>query len=160
LNSFDAMKTKSKIDWRARLNGEKTLQINRLGRAFADMPMGATMVIVTPRMVDEFVRAIPVGRIFDQKTVRKHLAANHKADCACPVTMGISLRVVAEAAYEKLIGGADLSEITPFWRAVDPKSDLAGKLACGFDFIEGRRNEEFGRETPPNEKKKTGKQSR
>ncbi len=100
------------------------------------------MLIVTPKMVDEYVRSIPVGETVDQKAIRKALAKQHGAEYACPVTTGIALRVVAEAAFTKLNGGEKLSAITPFWRAVDPDSALAGKLLCGRDFLIQQRDQE------------------
>ena len=36
----------------------------------------------------------------------------------------------------------DLNVITPFWRMVNPNSKLAGKLACGIDFIAERHTQE------------------
>ena len=51
---------------------------------------------------------------------------------------GIFLRIVSEASYEEYDNGIDLNTITPFWRMVNPNSKLAGKLACGIDFIAER----------------------
>jgi hypothetical protein len=61
------------------------------------------------------------------------LAASLDAEYACPVTTGIALRVVAERAYLRMQAGAD--SVTPFWRAIDPESALAGKLTCGRVFV-------------------------
>ena len=67
------------------------------------------------------------------------LARVHGADRTCPLTTGIFLRIVAEAAWEELQAGADPGAITPFWRVIAPDSSLARKLACGTDFIAGMR---------------------
>jgi hypothetical protein len=75
--------------------------------------------------------------------LRQALAASHKAEHTCPVTTGIALRVVAERAYLRMQAGAE--PVTPFWRAIDPDSELAGKLACGREFV--RRS---GVRRPPN----------
>ena len=71
------------------------------------------------------------------KTMRKDIALAHNADVTCPVTTGIFLRIVAEFAYEQLKEGK--TNITPFWRVVNPRSDLAKKLACGPTFIQEMR---------------------
>ena len=63
------------------------------------------------------------------------MAKEYQADKTCPVTTGIFLRIVPEASYEEYDNGIDLNTITPFWRMVGPNSKLAGKLACGIDFI-------------------------
>ena len=48
--------------------------------------------------------------------------------------------VMAAATLRQLQAGAD--PVTPFWRAVDPESDLAGKLARGRDFLRRMRSAE------------------
>ena len=52
---------------------------------------------------------------------------------------GYFLRIVSEASYEELNSGKNIKEITPFWRIVNPKSNLAKKLACGINFIKIQR---------------------
>ena len=74
--------------------------------------------------------------------MRENLAKKYKADKTCPVTTGIFLRIVSEASYEEYRSGYDLETIAPFWRIVKLNSKLAGKLACGMDFIAKRQTEE------------------
>ena len=57
------------------------------------------------------------------------------ADMPCPMVTGISLRIVSEAAYEEYKKYMKLDQITPFWRVVEPNSNLAHKLTCGIDFL-------------------------
>ena len=45
-------------------------------------------------------------------------------------------------SYEEYDNGIDLDVITPFWRMVNPYTTLAGKLACGIDFISQRQMDE------------------
>ena len=54
---------------------------------------------------------------------------------SCPMVTGISLRIVSEAAYEEYQKNMKLDQITPFWRVVEPDSNLAHKLTCGVNFI-------------------------
>jgi hypothetical protein len=136
------MKPKTKTDWEARFACEKPLQVKTIDKAFAGIPAGATMLIVTPKMVDDVIRNVPLGSVVDQSTIRRVLAKKHKADYACPVTTGIALRVVSERAYLRSQSESNQSDVTPFWRAVDPSSDLAEKLACGRSYILQKRNEE------------------
>ncbi len=74
--------------------------------------------------------------------MRNDLAIEYQADKTCPVTSGIFLRIVSEAAYEELKSGKKIDTVTPFWRIVDPKSKLAGKLECGIEFIKEQRDKE------------------
>jgi hypothetical protein len=136
------MKSKLKTDWKARFTCKKPLQIKRIEKSFADIPAGASMLIVTPQMVDAAVRKIPFGKSLEQVEIRKILAKKYSAQYACPVTTGIALRVVSEFSFVEHQAGRELAEITPFWRAVNPTSKLAEKLECGIPFLLERRKAE------------------
>ena len=124
-----------KKSWLDKLNENKEPKIKRIEIDFADIPAGSTMFIATPKLIDQYIKEIGVGKRVDIKTLRKDLALEHKADYTCPVTTGIFLRIVAEANYEKLQQGKSLEEITPFWRAIEPNSTFAKKLTFGQEFL-------------------------
>ena len=124
-----------KKSWLDKLNENKEPKIKRIDIDFADIPSGSNMFIATPKLIDAYIKEISVGKRIDLKTLRKDLAIEHNADCTCPVTTGIFLRIVAEANYEKLQQGKSLEEITPFWRAIEPNSTLAKKLTFGQEFL-------------------------
>lgn len=127
-----AEKMKPKADWK----------VERIDKKFADIPEGASMLIATPMIVDEYVRNIPEGRATDIKQMRADLAAEYHAEYTCPVTSGIFLRIVAENAYEQYQKGESLENVAPFWRMIDVKSPTAKKLACGPDFLREMREKE------------------
>jgi hypothetical protein len=129
---------KSTTDWESRFNCNREPEVKVLEKAFAGIPAGARMLVVTPSLVDAAVAEIPFGTVVEAASLRRALAASHQADHTCPVTTGIALRVVAERAYLRMQEGAD--SVTPFWRAIDPDSDLAGKLACGREFVRRMRS--------------------
>jgi ABC-type uncharacterized transport system ATPase subunit len=124
-----------KKTWLNKLNETKEPKIKRIDIDFADIPAGSNMLIATPKIIDNYIQEIGVGKRIDTKTLRKDLALAHNADYTCPVTAGIFLRIVAEANYEKLQQGKHVKEITPFWRVIEPKSVLAKKLTFGQDFL-------------------------
>jgi hypothetical protein len=124
-----------KKSWLDKLNENIEPKIKRIEIDFADIPAGSTMFIATPKLIDEYIKEIGVGKRINTKTLRKDLALEHNADYTCPVTTGIFLRIVAEANYEKLQQGKSLEEITPFWRAIEPNSTLAKKLTFGQEFL-------------------------
>ena len=124
-----------KKTWLDKLNETKEPKIKRIDIDFADIPAGSNMLIATPKIIDNYIQEIGVGKRIDTKTLRKDLALAHNADYTCPVTTGIFLRIVAEANYEKLQQGKHVKEITPFWRVIEPKSVLAKKLTFGQDFL-------------------------
>ena len=97
------------------------------------------MLISSPTEIAAYLRTVPSGATRTPAELRTDLARVHGADRTCPLTTGIFLRIVAEAAWEELQAGADPGAITPFWRVIAPDSSLARKLACGTDFIAGMR---------------------
>jgi len=73
--------------------------------------------------------------------MRVDLANSNKADCTCPLTTGIFLRIVAEAAFETINGG-NSPDTTPFWRVIEPKASIVKKLSFDGAFIQQMRDEE------------------
>lgn len=120
-----------------------------LDKPFAGLPVGASIVVATPKEVTAYLRRIPKGQTRSVEALRSHLARKYKADAACPLTTGIFLRIAAEAALEKMAAGAPVGSAAPFWRVVDPGSPLAKKLSCGPSFIMARRRAEGVTEAKP-----------
>lgn len=116
--------------------------VSTLGKPYAGHGEGEKMLIATPAVVAAYVATIPKGESRTMPQLRDDLAAAHRADFTCPLTAGIFLRITAELAWEQHQNGKPLSKITPFWRAVDLKSPMAKKLACGVDFIVKQRKSE------------------
>ena len=129
----------AKKTWLEKRNCNKSFKIKTIDKKFADIPEGSKMLIATPQIIDKYVNEIPFGQSSELNTMRNDLATEYQADKTCPVTTGIFLRIVSEASYEELNSGKNIKEITPFWRIVNPKSNLAKKLACGIHFIKIQR---------------------
>jgi len=128
--------------WTEKMNPKAVFKVERIAKAFADIPEGSTMLIATPGIVDEYVRNIPEGVHTSLKQIRKDLAATYHSDYTCPVTTGIFLRIVAEHAYEEIQSGKPVEAVTPFWRVIDKKSPTAKKLSFGTDFLLAQRKQE------------------
>ncbi|HMO34228.1 MAG TPA: hypothetical protein PKE63_02470 [Lacibacter sp.] len=116
--------------------------VKRITKDFAGMKAGERMLIATPQVVDQYIRQLPKGCSGTLTQMRKDLAAEYQADTTCPVTSGIFLRIVAEAAYEEYQKGMALSRITPFWRILSPDSPTACKLSFGTDLLKQQRHRE------------------
>jgi hypothetical protein len=76
------------------------------------------------------------------QTMRKDLAREYNAEYTCPVTSGIFLRIVSEAAHGQISQGTASSKVTPFWRVVEENSPLNRKLSFGTDFVKDQRKKE------------------
>ncbi len=128
--------------WTDKITGSKPHEVKKNENGFADIPPGSTMLIASPRIVDEYLRQIPKGSHVSLQTMRKDLANEYKAEYTCPVTSGIFLRIAAEAAYEQYENGAPLKSIAPFWRMLDEKSTIGKKLSFGTEFLKAQRKKE------------------
>lgn len=84
------------------------------------------MLIASPLEVQRVVQSVPAGRVLTLADLRQFLAEQYGADYTCPITTGIFLRIVAEAALED--GSA---EQVPTWRVVQNDGVLHDKLPGG-----------------------------
>lgn len=92
-----------------------------------------TLVIPSPREVDEIMREVPEGKVTTINEIRKVLAAKHKATICCPITTGIFARIAAGAAEEQK---EKRSDITPYWRTLKVGGEINEKFPGG---VEGQR---------------------
>jgi hypothetical protein len=137
------MKPSKTKTWFEKVNNtSKEFQIKKLDKDFVDMPAGAKMLIATPKIIDDYVRHIPKGKSGSLAAMRKDLANEYGAEYTCPVTSGIFLRIVSEAAHEQIEKGATLTKVAPFWRVVDENSALNKKLSFGTEFVVKQRKKE------------------
>jgi alkylated DNA nucleotide flippase Atl1 len=128
--------------WREKLELCKPPHVDITEKAFLGIPAGVKMLISSPTEVRDFVSSIPRGKCVSVGDLREALANRHRAKITCPLTTGIYLRIVAEAALDELESGKPIERITPFWRVISPKDTLAKKLRCGAEFVRARREEE------------------
>jgi hypothetical protein len=117
--------------WAEKARGAKPAHVVVLDKPFAGTPAGASLFITSPPVIEDYMRAVPKGETRSMGTMRADLAAREKADAACPVTSSIHARIVSEIAIEAMQAGAPPQAVTPFWRVVEPRSELAKKLSIG-----------------------------
>ena len=133
---------RGKKTWTEKLDPKFEAKIVQLDRDFAGIPAGGDMFVPTPRIVEAYIRKIPKGVSVTPPTLRKDLASEYKAEGTCPITVGIFLRIIAEAAYEQYQAGKAHKDIAPFWRVIDMKSPTAKKLSFGTEFLAQQRAKE------------------
>ncbi|HBY63285.1 MAG TPA: hypothetical protein DEH78_25975 [Solibacterales bacterium] len=78
----------------------------------------------SPLAIERVVRTIPEGRVLPLDHLRAGLALQFAADYTCPMTTGIFLRILAEAAVEE-------HNDVPYWRVVRPDGRWIDKLPGG-----------------------------
>lgn len=89
------------------------------------------MIILTPLIIDEYIRKIPKGRLATINSIREHFAKLYKVRTTCPITTGIFTWISAWAAEEKRAGGA--KRITPYWRVLKEGGKLNPKYPGGVE---------------------------
>jgi hypothetical protein len=112
---------------------------------------GCRVLVPTPMMVDELVRTVPDRKLITVGQIRRRLAESFQADSTCPLTTGIFLRIISEAAEEDRQAGA--ASITPYWRVVKDDGSLNPKFPGGTE-AHARRLQEEGHEIVPGKGKK------
>lgn len=131
-----------KINWGEKLQASKPHKVKRLDKNFAGMKAGQMMLVPSPKLLDDFIKNISKDSDMNIVSVRTSLAENHNADVTCPVATGFAIKIVAEAAYEKLNQGLDPSQVTPIWRVLDKDSPTLQKVSFDKDlFLKLRESE-------------------
>ena len=90
---------------------------------------GRKILVPTPMLVDERIRKVRKGKLVTTGQIRKDIAKEFKADSACPMTVGIFLRISSETAEEDRQKGK--KRITPYWRVVKDDGSLNPKFPGG-----------------------------
>jgi hypothetical protein len=132
----------AKKSWTEKFDSSPPHEVKPSPVNMAGMKKGEIMLIPSPAIIAKFIAGIPRGKSMDAKTLRTKLARRYRAQVSCPITTGIHLRIVAEAALEAHERGVPVHRITPFWRVLDENAPTSKKLSCGTAFVARRRREE------------------
>lgn len=115
-------------DWTSKLQANPEPEVRPMPKARIGLQKGDLCLLPSPRLVDDFIRAIPKGKSVSLLELRKRLARQYKAEGTCPVHLGYHLRTVAEAACEARDRCVPLRFITPVWRVLDADALTLKKL--------------------------------
>jgi hypothetical protein len=98
------------------------------------------MLIAKPLDVNALIRKVQRGKLVTVPQIMDKLAKDAHASCACPMTTGIFLRIVAEVAEEDLRNVK--TEVTPYWRVLKFDGSLNIKFPGGTQSQAARLQEE------------------
>ncbi|UCG56686.1 MAG: MGMT family protein [Phycisphaerales bacterium] len=112
---------------------------------------GRRVLVPTPLLVDAEIRKVRKGKLVTVNQIRNKLAKDFKAESTCPMTTGIFLRIISEAAEEDLRNGK--KRITPYWRVLKSDGSLNPKYPGGVKAQAKRLREEGHRITRAKGKK-------
>jgi alkylated DNA nucleotide flippase Atl1 len=125
---------KTKKSWREKLSDSKDLpKVQKITGKMSKRWGTGTVVIPTPKEVDEIMKKVPKGKLTTINEIRSHLAKKHKATIGCPLTTGIFAWVAAHAAEEENNEGK--KRVTPYWRTLKTEGILNEKYPGGIDHI-------------------------
>jgi alkylated DNA nucleotide flippase Atl1 len=88
-----------------------------------------TIVMPSPREVDEIMRRVPKGKLITINRIREIVARRHGATIGCPIVTGILARIAAGAAGEDEEEGR--KRVTPYWRTLKLRGELNEKYPGG-----------------------------
>jgi hypothetical protein len=122
---------KSRKSWREKLENPPPGLQKTMG--------GENILVPTPLLVDELIRKVTKKKLTTVGQIRKKLAQEYRAYSTCPLTVGIFLRIISEAAEEDRQSGKNLSraqsreQVTPYWRVVKDDGSLNPKYPGGVE---------------------------
>ena len=87
------------------------------------------MLIPNPLDVENIIRNVPYGKLVTMGMIREKLAREFSVNVTCPLTTGIFVRLIAEAAEEEKETGR--KDITPYWRVLKNDGSLNEKFPGG-----------------------------
>jgi len=119
---------RSRVPWREKMEKPQEPKLVEIPPKMSQFGKGS-MLIPTPKLVDEIVRQVPRGRLVTVGEIRRRLAADFSADVTCPLTTGIFIRIVAEAAEEDRANGR--KRVAPYWRVIKDDGSLNPKFPGG-----------------------------
>ena len=118
----------SRTRWREKLEKPQQPKVVDIPPGMARFGKG-TMLVPTPKLVDDLIRKVPKGKLVTVGELRRKLAVDFGADVTCPLTTGIFVRIAAEAAEEDRASGR--KRITPYWRVIKDDGSLNPKFPGG-----------------------------
>lgn len=87
------------------------------------------MVVLTPLLVDQYIRKIPKGKLVTINMIRSEFAKQFDVDMTCPLTTGIFAWLSAWTAEEDRKKG--MKDIAPYWRVLKEGGKLNPKFPGG-----------------------------
>jgi alkylated DNA nucleotide flippase Atl1 len=139
--------------WQEKLSDSKDLpRVVEINERMSQRWGTGTCAIPAPKEVDEFMRAVPIGKLTTINDIRAALAHRHGATIGCHITTGIFAGIAARAAEEAVAEGK--KDITPYWRTLKSGGDLNPKYPGGVEAQAARLKDEghaieLGRDKQP-----------
>lgn len=119
-----------KKTWKEKLLNNKNLpRVEKISEKMKKIWGAGTVVIPTPKEIDDIMRKIPYGKVITIDEIRKFIAKKYNATIGCPITIGMFIIIAANASIED--EGNCIKDITPYWRTLKTGGLLNEKYPGG-----------------------------
>lgn len=88
---------------------------------------GSRMYFAPPRVYDELMKRVPLGKVITVGAMREYLARQNGADFTDPITAGIFVSIAAWASHQRA------ENPTPYWRTLKADGELNPKYPGGIE---------------------------
>ena len=149
-----AQRFSSRKSWKEKLHNQDHSKIVEIPARLVKRLGSGTMLIPKPMDVDALIRKARKGKLLTVSEIRSRLARDNKVDMTCPLTTGIFVRIVAEAAEEDRRDGK--KRVTPYWRVIRDDGSLNEKFPGGVK-AQARRLKEEGHSISPGQRNRPPK---
>jgi len=122
---------KTKKSWKEKLEKEGLPKIVKLKDKLKRRFKADEMVVPSPREIQEVMNKVPKGKLITQERIREILSEKHGVRVCCPMTTGIFVWIIANAAEEERAKGK--KKITPYWRTLKKDGTLNEKYPGGIE---------------------------
>ena len=119
----------SKIPWREKIDRITEFKVTDVPLRMQKRFGKGKMLIPRPADMEVIIKKIRKGKLITKSELRNRLSSDFNADVTCPITAGIFLRIIAEAAEEESGNGKKI--ITPNWRVINNDGSLNVKFPGG-----------------------------
>jgi hypothetical protein len=125
---------KTRKSWREKMDNPNLPKLVAVPQRLQKRFGAGEMVLPSPHDVDAAIRAVRKGTVTTVSQLGETLARKYQVACACPLVMGMFVRIAAEAAAEDAAAGK--SRITPYWRVLREDGSVNPKYPGG---VEGQK---------------------
>ena len=119
---------KKKKTWREKLN-EIEEKIHVITPDYEKRYGKGKLLVAKATDIEKLIKRTKPGQLLHNDVLREKLAKDKKVQVTDPMTVGIFLRIIAEAAEEER--SLKKAKITPYWRVLKPDGSINTKLPGG-----------------------------
>lgn len=100
------------------------------------------MYIGTPKIVYDYINAIPHGETRTIIRLKSDLGCKNECDAMGSVSTAIFIRIAAQATLDQLSQGKTPAQVSPFWRFLTSQDKIAKKLCIDLVWLDQQRAQE------------------